>query len=103
MSLLSRSVRTIAIAVVSTIGFSLAAAADDFVKECKIGNPGPTADKVCDCMSDKVKGSDRADAIDAMAKTNVAVSKGTTADASIMTPKYVKSLEVLMTAQAGCM
>jgi hypothetical protein len=103
MSLVSRSVRIAAIAVVSTVGFSLAAAADDFMKECKIGNPGPDSDKVCTCMSDKIKGADRPDAIDAMKKTNVAMSRGTAADAAAMTPKVMKSIEAVMTAQVACM
>ena len=86
-----------------TVGLASVAMADDFIKECKIGNPGPTADKVCSCMSDKVKGSDRADVIEAMNKTNTAMAKGTAADPATMTPKVMKGIETVMTVQVQCM
>jgi hypothetical protein len=103
MSFASRGLRITSIAVAMTLGLSFAAAADDFAKECKIGNPGADSDKVCGCMSDKIKGSDRADAIEAMNKTNTAMAKGGAADPNTMTPKVMKSMETVMTAQVSCM
>jgi hypothetical protein len=103
MNILSRGLCFATTAVVMTLGLSFAAAADDFAKECKIGNPGADSDKVCGCMSDKITGADRADAIEAMNKTNTAMAKGAAADPNTMTPKVMKSMEVIMTAQAACM
>lgn len=99
----SRVLRIAALSAAIATGFSFAAVADDFIKECKIGNAGPTADKVCGCMSEKITGSDRADAIEAMNKTNEAMAKGTAAAASGMSPKVMKSMEVVMGAQVACM
>lgn len=100
---ISRGLRITATAFVVAVGFSFAASADDFIKECKIGNPGPTVDKVCSCMSDKVTGAARADAIEAMNKTNTAMAKGAAADPATMTPKVMKGVETVMTAQVACM
>lgn len=86
-----------------TFGLSFAAAADDFIKECKIGNPGADSEKVCACMSSKITGATRPDAIEAMNKTNIAMAKGASADLSTMTPKVMKGIEAVMTAQVACM
>jgi hypothetical protein len=103
MIFVSRSAYIAATAVAMTLSLSFAAAADDFVKECKIGNPGADSDKACNCMSDKITGAGRADAIEAMNKTNTAMTKGAAADPNTMTPKVMKSMEAIMTAQAACM
>jgi hypothetical protein len=103
MSFASRGLRITSAALAMTLGLSFAAAADDFAKECKIGNPGADSDKVCSCMSDKITGADRADAIEAMNKTNAAMAKGGAADPNTMTPKVMKSMETVMTAQVSCM
>ena len=103
MNVVSNALRVTATAFALTVGLASAAMADDFIKECKIGNPGPTADKVCGCMSDKVTGSDRSDVIEAMSKTNVAMAKGAAADPATMTPKVMKGIETAMTVQAQCM
>lgn len=98
-----RGLRITATAFVMTVGLSFAASADDFIKECKVGNPGAESDKVCKCMSDKITGADRPDAIDAMKKTNAAMTQGSSAAAANMTPKVMKSIETVMTAQVSCM
>lgn len=103
MSVVSSVLRVTATAFVMSVGLASAVMADDFIKECKIGNPGPTSDKVCSCMSDKVKGSDRADVIEAMNKTNTAMAKGAAADPATMTPKVMKGIETAMTVQVQCM
>jgi len=82
-----------------TVGVAFAALADDFVKECRVGNPGPDGEKACVCISGKMSGPDRAAAIDAMARTNAAMAKG---DTSILTPEVLKTMGSVMTLQASC-
>jgi len=82
-----------------TVGVAFAALADDFVKECRVGNPGPDGEKACVCISGKISGTDRAAAIDAMARTNAAMAKG---DTSILTPEVLKTMGSVMTLQASC-
>jgi hypothetical protein len=82
-----------------TVGVAFAALADDFIKECRVGNPGPDGEKACICISDKLSGPDRAAAIDAMVKTNAAMAKG---DTSILTPEVLKTMGSVMTLQARC-
>ena len=103
MNIISRGLCFMTTTVVVSLSLSFAAAADDFAKECKIGNPGADSDKVCGCMSDKITGPGRADAIEAMNKTNTAMAKGGAADPNTMTPKVMKSMEAVMTAQVACM
>jgi|GEM_PF-1423450 len=86
-----------------TVPATVTAAADDFMAQCKTGTPVPEADKICKCMSDKIKGSDRADVIEAMTTTNAVMAKGGTPAAPEMTPKVMKGLETAMTVQAQCM
>ncbi|WP_296340637.1 hypothetical protein [Reyranella sp.] len=85
------------------MSLSFTASADDFIKECQAGTPGPDSAKICKCMSDKVSGGDRANAIEAMNKTNAALAKGTQADPSTMTPKVMKGVETVMKVQLECM
>ena len=103
MTTISRGLRITATAFALTVGLSFAAAADDFLKECKIGNPGADSDKICTCMDGKIKGADRPDVIEAMNKTNTAMAKGSAADPSTMTPKVMKGIETAMTTQMQCM
>ena len=91
----------IAVAFAST--FSLAASANDFMKQCQAGTPGPDSAKICKCMSDKITGQERAGAIEAMTKTNAALAKGAQADPSTMTPQVMKGMETVMTVQVQCM
>jgi hypothetical protein len=91
--------RASAMAFVLTAGVAFSALADDFVKECRIGNPGPDGEKACNCMSDKMSGADRAAAVDAMNRTNAAMAKG---DTSILTPEVLKTMGSVMALQAGC-
>jgi hypothetical protein len=86
-------------AFILTVGVAFAALADDFVKECRVGNPGPDGEKACICISGKLSGPDRAAAIDAMVKTNAAMAKG---DTSILTPEVLKTMGSVMTLQASC-
>jgi hypothetical protein len=88
-----------AMAFVLAVGVAFAALADDFVKECRTGNPGPDGEKACSCLSDKMSGPDRVAAIDAMNKTNAAMAKG---DTSMLTPEVLKTMATVMTLQAAC-
>lgn len=103
MGNLGTGFRVAAVALALSAGLTVTAAADDFMAQCKIGTPVPEADKICKCMSDKIKGTDRADVIEAMAKTNAVMAKGGTPAAPEMTPKVMKGLETAMTVQAQCM
>ncbi len=103
MSILSRGLRIAAGAFVLAAGLSFAAMADDFIKECKIGNPGADSDKICNCMNGKITGADRPDVIEAMSKTNTAMAKGAQADPNTMTPKVMKGIETAITVQMQCM
>ena len=98
-----RCLRITATAFIMTMGLSFAASADDFIKECKIGNPGADSDKICNCMNGKITGADRPDVIEAMSKTNTAMAKGSAADPAAMTPKVMKGIETAMTVQMQCM
>ena len=99
---MSNIFRGLAVVCILTLGFSFAARADDFIKECKAGTPGPDADKVCTCMSGKVSGADRVAAIDGMSKSNAASAKGGQLDPSSLTPQQVKGLETVVTAESAC-
>jgi hypothetical protein len=99
MNNLSNRLRAAAFACALTAATPFAAFADDFVKECTAGNPGPDGEKACNCMSAKVTGPDRAAAIDAMSKTNTAMKKG---DTSLLTPEVMKTMATVMSVQADC-
>lgn len=88
---------------VAGLSLSFAASADDFMKECQAGTPGPDSAKICKCMSDKVPGAERSGAIEAMTKTNAALAKGAQVDPSSMTPKVMKGVETVMKVQLECM
>ena len=64
-----------------------------------IGNPSPDGEKSCNCMSGKISDADRPGAIDAMNKTNAAMTKG---DSSGLTPDVLKKMGDLMSLQAAC-
>jgi hypothetical protein len=96
---MSRFLKAAAIACVLVSGAAFTARADDFVNACMIGNPGPDGEKSCTCMSGKISDADRAGAIDAMNKTNAAMTKG---DSSGLTPDVLKSMGALMSLQAAC-
>ncbi len=84
------------------------ARADDFVALCIKSNqvPGvenPAAEKICTCASGKLAGADRTLAIDAVKAMNAAVASGKPEDIAAATTGGGKGLELLMTAEAGCM
>lgn len=96
---MSRLLRAATVACVLVSGVAFTARADDFVNACTIGNPGPDGAKSCTCMSGKISDADRPAAIDAMNKTNAAMTKG---DSSGLTPDVLKSMGALMSLQAAC-
>jgi hypothetical protein len=96
--------RAAAMALVLVTGVADPVWADDFVKECKISVMDPkSADKVCGCMDGKITGADRASVIEAMKKTNAALTTGGKVDPATMTPQVMKGTETAMTVQAQCM
>ena len=103
MRIFGTGFRATAMALALSAGFMAAAAADDFMAQCKIGTPVPNSDKICTCMSDKVTGADRADVIQAMTTTNAVMAKGGTPASPEMTPKVMKGLETAMNIQVQCM
>jgi hypothetical protein len=81
---------------------STAARADDFVDVCTAANKNDELqEKVCKCMSEKVK-DDRPAFITMMKKLNEAQAKGSEPDPSKMTADEVKTLGTVMETLAAC-
>lgn len=80
---------------------STAARANDFVDVCTAVNKEELQQKVCKCMSEKVK-DDRSAFIDMMKKLNEAQTKGTEPDPSKMSATEVKTLGTVMETLAAC-
>ncbi len=88
------------VAMLST-GLSTGARASDFVDVCTAVNKEDLQQKVCKCMSEKVK-DDRPAFIDMMKKLNEAQTKGTEPDPSKMSATEVKTLGTVMETLAAC-
>lgn len=83
-------------------GLSIAAwAADDFVAVCTAVNKEALQEKVCGCMSEKVK-DDRPAFITMMKTLNEAQTKGTDPDPAKMSAVDVKTLSTVMETLASC-
>jgi hypothetical protein len=94
--------RAATVALALLVGAAGTAAADDFMKECKVSVMDPAnGEKVCGCMDGKIKGADRDAVIATMKKANEALAKGS--GAAAMTPQDMKAMEIGMTAQTQCM
>ena len=91
-----------AAAAVLVAGLSSMAWADDFVSECKKGASAADPDKACSCMSEKVTGAVRADAIEGMRKMNASASSGGTPDPKTLPANQQKGLEAVMSASGQC-
>jgi hypothetical protein len=105
MSHFACGVRAIAVAAVA-VAFSTAAWADDFVTECEFNNRdrGSDAERLCNCMSEKVAGPVRADAIEAMRKMNASIRVGgAPLDPSTLPASQMNGLDAVVAAQATCM
>jgi hypothetical protein len=78
--------------------------ADDFVNECKKGASGGDADTVCTCMSGKVTGATRNDAIAAMQKLNsTRTASGAGMDPKTLPAAQQAGLQAVIAAQSQCM
>ena len=92
------------LAAVAILAMSSSAWADDFISECKKGSSSPDAEKTCTCMSAKVTGATRTDAIEAMRKVTASTaSGGKELDPKTLPAAQQKGLEAVIDAEAECM
>ena len=86
------------------LGLSTAARADDFMAECQQGSSAPDPAKACTCMSDKVTGDVRADAIAAMHSMNTIKGSGagSAPDIKSLPANQQKGLQALMAVSGQC-
>ena len=85
------------------LGLSSAAWADDFMAECQQGSSAADPVKSCTCMSDKVTGDARTDAIAAMHAMNTTKgANGGAPDVKSLPANQQKGLEALMAASGQC-
>lgn len=98
---MTRAFRGIGIAAaVVVFGLSLSALAqtDNFMSECQQGSSAADPVKACTCMSGKVTGTVRADAIAAMHAMNTTK----TPDPKALPANQKKGLEAVMAAHGQC-
>jgi hypothetical protein len=92
----------LAIAVL-TLGVSAAAQTDNFMSECQQGSSAADPAKACTCMSEKVTGAIRADAIAGMHAMNT--TKGTNGggpDPKSLPANQQRGLEAVGAAHRQC-
>jgi hypothetical protein len=90
-------------AVVLMLGLSAAAQTDTFMAECQQGSSAADPVKSCTCMSGKVTGEVRADAIAAMHAMNTTKgANGGAPDPKTFPANQQKGLEALMAASGQC-
>jgi hypothetical protein len=84
---------------------STAAHADDFTDACMLGSdPATDMPKTCACMSTKITGAGRADAIEALRRSYKAMSDTSKSiDPSTLPPNVMRGLQAVVLAQADCM
>ena len=88
---------------VLTLGLPAAAQTDTFMSECQQGSSAADPVKACTCMSDKVTGTLRADAIAAMHAMNTTKgANGGAPDPKTFPANQQKGLEALMAASGQC-
>ena len=98
-----RGIGIAAAAVVLGLGLSAAAQTDNFMSECQQGSSAADPAKACTCMSDKVTGANRADAIAAMHAMNTTKgANGGAPDPKSLPANQQKGLEALMAASGQC-
>ena len=88
---------------VLALGLSAAAQTDNFMSECQQGSSAADPVKACTCMSEKVSGAIRADAIAAMHSMNT--TKGTNGggpDPKTLPANQQKGLEAVIAAHGQC-
>jgi hypothetical protein len=92
-----------AAATVLVLGLSSTAWADDFISECEKGTSAADPVKACTCMSTKVTGPIRADAIEGMRRLNAPVAPGgTTPEPKSLPAAQQKGVEAVIAARGQC-
>ena len=93
---------TVATAVL-TLGLPAAAQTDNFMSECQQGSSAAAPVKACTCMSGKVAGAVRADAIAAMHSMNTTKgANGGPPDPKALPAAQQKGLEAVIAAHGQC-
>jgi hypothetical protein len=88
---------------VLALGFSAAAQTDNFMSECQQGSSAADPVKACTCMSEKVSGAIRTDAIAAMHTMNTTKgSNGGGPDPKTLPANQQKGLEAVIAAHGQC-
>ena len=87
------------------LAFATAAQADEFMDACMLGNsPATDMPKTCACMSTKIPGNVRADAIAALKQSYKSMQDtGTLLDPTQLPPNLMRGLQATVLAQADCM
>jgi hypothetical protein len=87
------------------LALSNAAYADDFTDACMLGSsPATDMPKTCACMSTKITGAGRADAIAALRRSYQAMSDTSKSiDPATLPPNLMRGLQAVVLAQADCM
>lgn len=103
MNRVFRSLGVAAGAVVLAFSLSAAAQTDNFMSECQQGSAAADPVKACTCMSGKVTGAARADAIAAMHSMNTTKGpSGGPPDAKALPANEQKGLEAVIAAHGQC-
>jgi hypothetical protein len=98
-----RGIGFAAAAVVFGLGLSAAAQADNFMSECQQGSSAADPVKACTCMSGKVTGAVRTDAIAAMHSMNTTKgANGGPPDPKALPAAQQKGLEAVIAAHGQC-
>ena len=99
----SRGLGAAVAAAVLTLGLSAAAQTDNFMSECQQGSSAADPVKACTCMSEKVTGAIRADAIAAMHSMNTTKgANGGAPDPKSLPTNQQKGLEAVIAAHGQC-
>ena len=103
MTRASRDLGAALATAVLALGFSAAAQTDNFMSECQQGSSAADPVKACTCMSGKVTGAVRADAIAAMHSMNTTKgANGGPPDPNALPAAQQKGLEAVIAAHGQC-
>jgi hypothetical protein len=94
-----------ATAAAALLVLSTGARADEFTDACMLGSdPSTNMPKTCACMSTKIPGDVRADAIAALKQSYKSMQDtGTLLDPTQLPPNLMRGLQATVLAQADCM
>jgi hypothetical protein len=103
MTRVSRGLGVALATAVLALGFSAAAQTDNFMSECQQGSSAADPAKACTCMSGKVTGAVRGDAIAAMHSMNTTKgANGGPPDPKALPAAQQKGLEAVIAAHGQC-